>query len=89
MDGGDAADEREGAVSAALKEMMSTMLDTSFLICSGRDDGKLFPFMRKLQRYMASANSGNMRWPDLVVSASTLLKLVMSIEQVASTIPYV
>lgn len=48
--------------------MMSTMLDTSFLIFSGRTDGKDVPVNFKLQRYMAKANSGNSSCPDLVVS---------------------
>lgn len=63
------------AVSIAPKEMMSTMLETSFLTCSGRVEGKLLPFIRRLHKYIASANSGNMSCPDLVVSESTLYLL--------------
>lgn len=44
--------------SATLKLMISTMLDTSFLTFSGRDGGSCLPVSFKLQRYMASANSG-------------------------------
>ncbi len=44
--------------SATLKLMISTMLDTSFLIFSGRPGGKDLPVSFRLQRYIASANSG-------------------------------
>lgn len=48
----------EAASSATLKLIMSTMLETSFLIFSGRLPGKGLPTSFRLQRYIASANSG-------------------------------
>ena len=50
--------ELEPPSSATLKLMMSTMLDTSFLILPGRLDGSDLPVNLRLQRYMAKANSG-------------------------------
>jgi hypothetical protein len=48
-----------GALSSAtLKLMISTMLETSFLMFSGRLGGSCLPVSFKLHRYMASANSG-------------------------------
>ena len=60
------------SVSGTPKEMMSTMLETSFLMRSGRTSGNSFFVNRRLQRYIARANSGKKRDPDLVVSDSTL-----------------
>ena len=62
----------DGASSAILKLIMSTMLDTSFLILSGSDDGSIFPVNFKLHRYMARANSGKYSCPARVVSAKVL-----------------
>lgn len=53
--------------------MISTMLETSFRMRSGNEPGIVLPTRARLHRYMASANSGNMRRPDLVVSARVLL----------------
>ncbi len=61
-----------GRSSGTPKEMISTMLDTSFAIRSGNDRGRSFPTSFRLQRYMASANSGKSSCPDFVVSESTL-----------------
>jgi hypothetical protein len=61
-----------GASSATPKFIISTMLETSFLIFSGSVEGSDFPTSFRLQRYMAKANSGKCSCPDLVVSASTL-----------------
>ena len=58
--------------SAMLKLIMSTMLDTSFLTFSGRDDGRDLPVSFRLQRYMARANSGKCSWPARVVSERVL-----------------
>ena len=46
------------ASSATLKLMISTMLDTSFLMFSGSELGRDFPVSFRLHRYMARANSG-------------------------------
>ena len=62
-----------GCVSGTPKEIMSTILETSFLIFSGRTVGISLPVNRRLQRYMAKANSGKNKSPDLVVSDNTLL----------------
>ena len=48
--------------------MISTILDTSFAIFSGNDDGKDLPTSFRLHRYIARANSGKSSWPDFVVS---------------------
>lgn len=61
-----------GWVSGTVNEIMSTMLETSFLIVSGREGGRSLPVIFKLQRYIASANSGKNSFPDLVVSDKTL-----------------
>jgi len=61
-----------GLSSGTPNEMMSTMLDTSFLIRSGNVDGILWPFSLRLQRYIARANSGKRSCPDLVVSDNVL-----------------
>ena len=58
--------------SAMLKLMMSTMLETSFLILLGSVDGNDLPVSFMLQRYIARANSGKCNWPDRVVSARVL-----------------
>lgn len=63
---------RSGTSSTTPKFMISTMLDTSFLMLSGRDDGNDLPTSFKLQRYIARANSGKSSCPDLVVSARVL-----------------
>lgn len=60
------------ASSARLKLMMSTMLETSFLIFSGKTVGSCFPVILRLHRYMARANSGKCNWPERVVSANVL-----------------
>ena len=62
----------DGALSATPKEMISTMLDTSFKIRSGSADGSSFPTSLRLHRYMATANSGKSNCPDLVVSERVL-----------------
>lgn len=59
-------------MSGTVKEIMSTMLETSFLIVSGREGGRSLPVIFKLQRYIANANSGKNSFPDLVVSDKTL-----------------
>lgn len=61
-----------GRSSGTPNEIISTMLDTSFAIRSGNVCGRSFPTSFKLQRYMASANSGKSSCPDFVVSESTL-----------------
>jgi hypothetical protein len=55
-----------------LKLMISTMLDTSFLMFSGRVDGSDFPVSFRLHKYIARANSGKWSCPERVVSASVL-----------------
>ena len=59
-----------GAASATAKEMISTMLETSFLIFSGKVDGISFPVSFRLHKYIDNANSGKSSCPDLVVSES-------------------
>lgn len=61
-----------GASSTTLKLIISTILDTSFFMLSGRTEGNCFPTSFRLQRYIARANSGKCSWPDLVVSARVL-----------------
>lgn len=61
-----------GRSSGTPKDMMSTMLETSFATRSGNACGSSFPTSFKLQRYMAKANSGKSSCPDFVVSDSTL-----------------
>lgn len=58
-----------GVESGTPKDMISTMLDTSFLTTSGRAFGSALPWRFRPQRYIANANSGKSNWPDLVVSA--------------------
>ena len=65
----------EGRSSGTPKEIMSTMLETSFAIFSGRLGGSCLPTSFRLQRYIARANSGNRSRPDFVVSESTLFVL--------------
>lgn len=60
-----------GCVSGTSKEIMSTILETSFLMVSGRVAGISRPVRRKLHRYMANANSGKNSCPDLVESDRT------------------
>ena len=76
--------EAEPDSSAMLKLIISTMLETSFLMLSGSEGGSDFPVSFRLQRYMARANSGKCNCPDLVVSAS-VLELVSTM---AKQIPY-
>jgi hypothetical protein len=59
--------------SGTPNDIMSTMLDTSFFTRSGSVFGRSFPVNFRLHRYIASANSGNMSWPDLVVSDKVLI----------------
>ena len=47
-----------GRSSGTPNEMMSTILETSFNIFSGKLCGNSFPTSFRLQRYMARANSG-------------------------------
>ena len=61
-----------GLSSGMPNEMMSTMLDTSFLTWSGNTLGKLLPTSLRLQRYIERANSGNRSGPDFVVSDNVL-----------------
>ena len=61
-----------GSSSGTPKEIISTMLDTSFATFSGTFCGSSLPTILRLQRYMARANSGNSNWPDLVVSERIL-----------------
>ena len=69
-----------GRSSGTPNEMISTMLETSFAIFSGRACGKSFPTNFKLQRYMARANSGKRSCPDLVVSERVLAKISMDLD---------
>ena len=64
--------ERPARSSATPNEIMSTMLETSFLTRSGSELGRSLPVNFRLHRYMARANSGKRSWPDLVVSESVL-----------------
>lgn len=57
-----------GASSTTPNEIISTMLETSFLTFSGRVVGRALPVKLRLQRYMARANSGKRSCPDFVVS---------------------
>ena len=66
----------DGLSSGTPKDIMSTMLETSFAIFSGRLGGSCLPTSLRLQRYMARANSGKRSWPDFVVSESTLDDLI-------------
>lgn len=66
----------DGLSSGTPKDIMSTILDTSFAIFSGRLAGSCLPTSLRLQRYMARANSGKRSWPDFVVSESTLNSLI-------------
>ena len=59
-----------GASSTAPNEMISTILNTSFLTFSGSDVGRGFPVNLRLHKYIARANSGNKSCPDFVVSDS-------------------
>lgn len=68
----DAGAEPDPASSARLKLMISTMLETSFLMFSGRTVGSCFPVIFRLHRYIARANSGKCNWPERVVSANVL-----------------
>jgi hypothetical protein len=61
-----------GVSSATPKFIISTILETSFLIFVGKVDGNGFPTRFRLHRYIARANSGKCNWPDLVVSARVL-----------------
>ena len=61
-----------GRSSGTPNEMISTMLETSFAIRSGKPRGRSLPTSFKLQRYIASANSGKSSCPDFVVSESIL-----------------
>lgn len=61
-----------GRSSGTEKDMISTMLETSFAILSGKLFGRSLFVSRKLQRYIANANSGKNNRPDLVVSDKTL-----------------
>ena len=54
--------------SGTPKEMISTMLETSFLTLSGKAAGISLPVNFRLHRYIARANSGKSSWPDFVVS---------------------
>ena len=47
-----------GRSSGTPNEIISTILETSFAIRFGKFCGRSFPTSFKLQRYMASANSG-------------------------------
>lgn len=62
-----------GRSSGTPKDIISTILDTSFAMRSGSVCGRSFPTSLKLQRYIARANSGKSNCPDLVVSDSTLV----------------
>jgi hypothetical protein len=74
-----------GASSSTAKLIISTMLETSFFIFSGRVEGSCFPTSFRLHRYIARANSGKCSCPDRVVSARVLFpKLVLSILHVCS-----
>ena len=67
-----------GLSSGTRNEMMSTMLETSFLTFSGSTDGRSLPVSLRLHRYMAKANSGKRSWPDFVVSARILVLLILA-----------
>ena len=58
ISGVEEAPPEAAASSATLKLMISTMLETSFLMWSGRLGGSCLPVSFKLHRYMARANSG-------------------------------
>src|SRR5271170_1911028 len=55
------------------KEIISTILDTSFNIFSGILSGRSFPVSLRLHRYIANANSGKSSLPDFVVSERCLI----------------
>ena len=63
---------RLGCSSGIPKEIISTILETSFRIRSGRELGKSFPVSLRLHRYIARANSGKRSCPDFVVSDKVL-----------------
>ena len=62
----------DGALSGTPKEMMSTMLETSFIILSGILSGRSLPVSLRLHKYIANANSGKRSCPDFVVSERCL-----------------
>lgn len=62
-----------GCVSGTWNEIISTMLDTSFLILSGSTVGRSLPVIFKLHKYIAKANSGKNSLPDLVESDKILV----------------
>lgn len=69
--------------------MISTMLETSFCIFSGRLAGKSFPTSFRLHRYIARANSGKRSWPDLVVSDRVLISVSdMVLQPPTESVPY-
>jgi hypothetical protein len=76
--------DRPDCSSGTPKEIMSTMLETSFLTRSGRELGISLPVNLKLHRYIARANSGNRSCPDLVVSDRVLSCQHLSLEHDAS-----
>lgn len=61
-----------GPSSAMLKLIISTILETSFRIFSGRTEGNDLPVIFRLHKYIARANSGKWSCPDRVVSARVL-----------------
>jgi hypothetical protein len=63
-----------GASSSTAKLIISTILETSFFIFSGRVEGSCFPTSFRLHRYIARANSGKCSCPDRVVSARVLFQ---------------
>lgn len=70
--GGALGREDEDCSSGIEKDMMSTMLDTSFLTFSGKVAGRSLPLSFRLHKYIERANSGKSSWPDLVVSERVL-----------------
>lgn len=79
----------DGRSSGTPKDIISTMLDTSLAIFSGRLGGSCFPTSLRLQRYMARANSGNRSRPDLVVSERTLESLAARLgAEIINLLPY-
>lgn len=77
-----------GRLSGTPNEMMSTMLETSLEIFSGKADGNSLPTSFRLHKYMATANSGNRSCPDLVVSDNVLSPLINGKLVSANTLPY-
>ena len=62
-----------GRSTGVANRMLLIKLDTSLYIRLGRVAGRSLPEISKLHKYRARANSGKRRYPDFVVSESSLV----------------